>query len=109
MPLTATNWEVEFEFKIHGSGTLFGDGMAVWVTKSRAEEGPVFGIRDEFEGLGVFFDTIVVCTVTGSTHAGMIAGFAAAFLLQLRLALHQPVRRRGRRAASRARAVEVAP
>ena len=28
--------------------------------------------------LGVFFDTIVVCTVTGSTHAGMIAGFAGA-------------------------------
>ena len=26
--------------------------------------------------LGVFFDHIVVCTVTGSTHAGMIAGFA---------------------------------
>ena len=26
--------------------------------------------------LGVFFDTIVVCSVTGSTHAGMIAGFA---------------------------------
>jgi len=25
----------------------------------------------------VFFDTIVVCSVTGSTHAGMIAGFAA--------------------------------
>ena len=27
--------------------------------------------------LGVFFDTIVTCTVTGSTQAGMIAGFAA--------------------------------
>jgi len=27
--------------------------------------------------LGVYFDTIIVCTVTGSTHAGMIAGFAA--------------------------------
>ena len=26
--------------------------------------------------MGVFFDTIIVCTVTGSTHAGMIAGFA---------------------------------
>ena len=26
---------------------------------------------------GVFFDTIIVCSVTGSTHAGMIAGFAA--------------------------------
>lgn len=31
--------------------------------------------RQEAE-LGVFFDTIVVCTVTGSTHAGMVAGFA---------------------------------
>ena len=31
--------------------------------------------RQEAE-LGVFFDTIVVCSVTGSTHAGMIAGFA---------------------------------
>jgi 1-aminocyclopropane-1-carboxylate deaminase len=29
------------------------------------------------EELGVFFDTIVTCTVTGSTQAGMIAGFAA--------------------------------
>jgi 1-aminocyclopropane-1-carboxylate deaminase len=26
--------------------------------------------------LGVFFDTVVVCSVTGSTQAGMIAGFA---------------------------------
>ena len=27
--------------------------------------------------LGVFFDTVIVCSVTGSTQAGMIAGFAA--------------------------------
>ena len=27
--------------------------------------------------LGVFFDAIVVCSVTGSTQAGMVAGFAA--------------------------------
>lgn len=57
VPLTATNWEVEFEFKIHGSGNLFGDGMAFWVTKDRAEQGPVFGMKDRFEGLGIFFDT----------------------------------------------------
>ena len=25
---------------------------------------------------GLFFDHVIVCTVTGSTHAGMIAGFA---------------------------------
>ncbi|OQN98013.1 hypothetical protein B0A48_16319 [Cryoendolithus antarcticus] len=57
VPLTATNWEVEVEFKIHGSGTLFGDGMAMWVTKDRAEQGTVFGMKDKFEGLGLFFDT----------------------------------------------------
>ena len=57
VPLTATNWEVEVEFAIHGTGHLFGDGMAMWLTKSRGEPGPVFGQRDKFEGLGIFFDT----------------------------------------------------
>lgn len=57
VPLTATNWEIEFEFKISGQGNLFGDGMAMWVTKDRAEQGPVFGMKDQFEGLGIFFDT----------------------------------------------------
>ncbi|EXF24125.1 1-aminocyclopropane-1-carboxylate deaminase [Nesterenkonia sp. AN1] len=33
-------------------------------------------VEQQEQELGVFFDTIVVCTVTGSTHAGMIAGFA---------------------------------
>ncbi len=45
---------------------LGGLGFANWAHEVRAQE----------ERLGVFFDTIVVCTVTGSTHAGMIAGFA---------------------------------
>ncbi|HEY2327777.1 MAG TPA: 1-aminocyclopropane-1-carboxylate deaminase [Gaiellaceae bacterium] len=34
-------------------------------------------VAEQERELGVFFDTIVVCAVTGSTHAGMIAGFAA--------------------------------
>jgi 1-aminocyclopropane-1-carboxylate deaminase len=46
---------------------LGGLGFANWAHELVAQE----------EQLGVFFDTIVVCTVTGSTHAGMIAGFAA--------------------------------
>src|SRR5215207_4314726 len=46
---------------------LGGLGFARW-----AEE-----VAEQERELGVFFDTIVVCTVTGSTHAGMIAGFAA--------------------------------
>ena len=57
VPLTATNWEIEVEFKITGSGNLFGDGMAMWITKGRAQQGPVFGMEDKFEGLGLFFDT----------------------------------------------------
>ena len=34
-------------------------------------------VAEQEAELGVFFDTIVVCSVTGSTQAGMIAGFAA--------------------------------
>jgi len=57
VPLTATNWEIEVEFKIHGNGNLHGDGMAMWLTKQRATPGPVFGSVDSFEGLGIFIDT----------------------------------------------------
>ncbi|MGO1053108.1 1-aminocyclopropane-1-carboxylate deaminase [Crossiella sp. CA198] len=47
---------------------LGGLGFARW-----AQE-----VVNQERELGIFFDTIVVCSVTGSTHAGMIAGFAAA-------------------------------
>ena len=58
LPITATNYEIEIEFKIGGTGaSLFGDGFALWLTSDRAIMGPVFGNKDEFEGLGVFFDT----------------------------------------------------
>ena len=33
-------------------------------------------VREQEDGLGFKFDYIVVCTVTGSTHAGMLVGFA---------------------------------
>ena len=45
---------------------LGGLGFANWAMEVEQQE----------QELGVFFDTIVVCSVTGSTHAGMIAGFA---------------------------------
>jgi 1-aminocyclopropane-1-carboxylate deaminase len=35
-----------------------------------------YEVEHQEQELDIFFDTIVVCTVTGSTHAGMIAGFA---------------------------------
>ena len=46
---------------------LGGLGFARW-----ADE-----VADQERKLGIFFDTVVVCSVTGSTQAGMIAGFAA--------------------------------
>ena len=46
---------------------LGGLGFANWA----------FEVAEQEKRLRVFFDTIIVCTVTGSTHAGMIAGFAA--------------------------------
>jgi 1-aminocyclopropane-1-carboxylate deaminase len=46
---------------------LGGLGFAHWAQEVAQQE------RD----LGVFFDTIIVCAVTGSTQAGMVAGFAA--------------------------------
>jgi 1-aminocyclopropane-1-carboxylate deaminase len=45
---------------------LGGLGFARWAQEVQAQE----------RELGVFFDVIVVCSVTGSTQAGMIAGFA---------------------------------
>lgn len=51
-------FQIEFEYKISGHGTtISGDGMAFWLTSERAETGPVFGNRQRFHGLGVFFDT----------------------------------------------------
>jgi 1-aminocyclopropane-1-carboxylate deaminase len=46
---------------------LGGLGFARWADEVATQE----------QELGVFFDTVVVCAVTGSTQAGMIAGFAA--------------------------------
>ena len=46
---------------------LGGLGFARW-----ADE-----VAEQELELGVFFDTVVVCSVTGSTQAGMVAGFAA--------------------------------
>jgi 1-aminocyclopropane-1-carboxylate deaminase len=46
---------------------LGGLGYARWAQEVAEQEAE----------LGVFFDTVIVCSVTGSTQAGMAAGFAA--------------------------------
>src|SRR5580765_2606621 len=42
---------------------LGGLGFAQWA----------YEVEEQERELGVFFDTVIVCSVTGSTHAGMIA------------------------------------
>lgn len=72
------SWEAALEDVRSGGGVpypipagasdhrLGGLGFANWADEVARQE----------EQLGVFFDTVIVCSVTGSTHAGMIAGFA---------------------------------
>ena len=45
---------------------LGGLGFANWACE----------VAEQESDQDIYFDTVVVCTVTGSTHAGMIAGFA---------------------------------
>ncbi len=45
---------------------LGGHGFARWA----------YEVEEQERELDLFFDTVVVCSVTGSTQAGMIAGFA---------------------------------
>jgi 1-aminocyclopropane-1-carboxylate deaminase len=44
---------------------LGGLGFARWA----------FEVAEQEKALGVFFDVVIVCAVTGSTMAGMVAGF----------------------------------
>lgn len=59
LPAMPENFQVEFDFKLHGGGggSLMGDGLAFWITTHKGGNGPVFGSKDNFEGLGIFFDT----------------------------------------------------
>jgi 1-aminocyclopropane-1-carboxylate deaminase len=73
-----SSWQQALDDVLAGGGTpypipagasdhpLGGLGFANWADEVQAQE----------HELGVFFDTIIVCSVTGSTQAGMIAGFA---------------------------------
>ncbi|XP_008335860.1 VIP36-like protein isoform X2 [Cynoglossus semilaevis] len=59
IPLVLRDWELKVHFKIHGLAkkNLNGDGMAIWLTKDRMQDGSVFGSKNYFVGLGIFVDT----------------------------------------------------
>jgi len=72
------SWKKAIESVVEAGGTpypipagasdhrLGGLGFANWAVEVESQEAM----------LDTFFDTVIVCTVTGSSHAGMIAGFA---------------------------------
>ncbi|KAI5969467.1 hypothetical protein CANMA_001535 [Candida margitis] len=60
MPIQAESFEMELTFHIHNSEVkhgLVGDGLAVWFLDKPSDIGDVFGVRNEFNGLGIMMDT----------------------------------------------------
>ncbi|KAJ1917314.1 hypothetical protein H4219_003273 [Mycoemilia scoparia] len=56
--LPSEGWQIDFEINIGGKGGyLYGDGMAMWATRGRLSQGPIYGNMDYFDGLGIVFDT----------------------------------------------------
>jgi len=66
-PLESKDWEVEFEFAAGSKGHIGGDGFGFWLLDGEHDptykagidhiEGPLFGVRSDFKGFGVVFDT----------------------------------------------------
>lgn len=57
-PVQMTDWEVQFQFSVHGQGKdLFGDGFSFWYARDRNKLGDVFGSPDYFYGLAIILDT----------------------------------------------------
>jgi hypothetical protein len=65
-PLEAENWEVEFRTQIWSKPHFGGDGMGFWILAGDQDptfssepdflNGPVFGMKSDFDGFGVVFD-----------------------------------------------------
>ncbi|XP_030828281.1 protein ERGIC-53-like [Strongylocentrotus purpuratus] len=50
-------WEIEVIFKVTGRGRVGADGLGIWFTQTRGEEGGVYGSSDKWNGMGLFFDS----------------------------------------------------
>ncbi|XP_076635310.1 lectin, mannose binding protein ergic53 [Colletes latitarsis] len=57
-PITFDWWAVELIFRVTGRGRIGADGLAFWYTSTKgAYNGTVFGSSDQWNGLGIFFDS----------------------------------------------------
>ncbi|XP_078666702.1 protein ERGIC-53-like [Branchiostoma floridae x Branchiostoma belcheri] len=51
------HWSIEVTIRVTGRGRIGADGLAIWYTKTRGVDGPVYGSSDRWNGVGVFFDS----------------------------------------------------
>jgi len=66
-PIEKKDWEVELELNVFSKPHFGGDGFAFWILTKDLDpsfnfepdylNGPIFGMRDNFQGFGVMFDT----------------------------------------------------
>uniref|UniRef100_A0A672SCQ5 Protein ERGIC-53-like n=1 Tax=Sinocyclocheilus grahami TaxID=75366 RepID=A0A672SCQ5_SINGR len=56
-PVSFEHWEAEVAFRVSGRGRMGADGLAIWFTASPGLEGPVYGAADQWNGVGIFFDS----------------------------------------------------
>lgn len=57
IPNPYEEWEVNLQMKIVGQHIGGGRGMAFWYTKEANQDGPIFGSKDKWKGLGIWFDS----------------------------------------------------
>ncbi|KAI7906969.1 legume-like lectin family-domain-containing protein [Cokeromyces recurvatus] len=67
IPNSYNEWEIEIAFKVSGKHLNGGRGLAFWYTKERMEVGPIFGSRDNWNGLGIWLDSANPITHKPST------------------------------------------
>ncbi|RIB02497.1 legume-like lectin family-domain-containing protein [Gigaspora rosea] len=58
LPNPHKEWEVELSFRISGNYFLGGRGIAFWYIKEQSKGGSLFGCRDKWDGLAIFFETV---------------------------------------------------
>ncbi|XP_076139896.1 protein ERGIC-53 [Alosa pseudoharengus] len=51
------HWEAEITFRVSGRGRMGADGLAMWFTTGQGLTGPVYGAADQWNGVGIFFDS----------------------------------------------------
>ncbi|KAM8973180.1 protein ERGIC-53-like [Pelodytes ibericus] len=51
------DWEINVSLRIMGRGQLGAEGLAVWYTREPGRTGTVYGSADQWDGVGIIFDT----------------------------------------------------